>query len=694
MALSLGLGLGLCNGASAPASTPTLNHVLSTGQSLSIGFGSAALSTSQPFSNVMFSDGVQATANFDDPLVPLVEADDETMSSGLANLASSLAPSAHPILVSVHGVASTPYSGLKKGTAPYAVGMAQVSGAHANALADGRAYVVRAVTVVHGEQDSIDVNREYDANLIQWQADYEADVQAITGQIEAIPLLCTQNSDQAGSVIPQLMLDAHVAAPGQVVLVGPKYHLPYNGALHLTDDGYRHMGEDYAKAYRKIVLQGQTWEPLRPQSVTRSGAVITAQFHVPVPPLVFDTTIVTAATNQGFSYVDDSGATPTITNVAIVSADTVEITLSAAPVVTGQLRYAMDDVTPRPRGNLRDSDATTSRHGYDLYNWCVHFETDTVATPAPPVITLVSPIKGAEAGGTTVTLTGTGFTGATAVGVHAAPGSTTDNVDSLTVVSDTEVTFVTQAGTGLHTIKLVTPAGVATLADAFTYGAAFDPADIADFDARASYTAAPWVATVGNNLVADEFANATPTAGTAVDGLTPAQFVAASGHSLETATTGTDYVTAAAGTIVALVKLTSASAPAGGGVFADRAILVSYNSNLILSYSTAGFQAGLYDGTQRALTVAASTGSYYLVVMRWDSVDLRLDVIRSGTTSASRIANAVSGALGRLFVGLNPGVAFSNFELLHLITKKTAITASQLAAIVADIQATYPSAGI
>ena len=27
-----------------------------------------------------------------------------------------------------------------------------------------------------------------------------------------------------------------------------------------------------------------------------------------------------------------------------------------------------------PRGNLRDSDATASRYGYKLYDWCVHFD--------------------------------------------------------------------------------------------------------------------------------------------------------------------------------------------------------------------------------------------------------------------------------------------------------------------------------
>ncbi len=64
----------------------------------------------------------------------------------------------------------------------------------------------------------------------------------------------------------------------------------------------------------------------------------------------------------------------------------------------------------------------------------------TYAAPAAPTVTGVSPSSGPTAGGTGVTITGTGFTGATAVdfGANAAT--------SYTVVSDTEITATSPAG--------------------------------------------------------------------------------------------------------------------------------------------------------------------------------------------------------------------------------------------------------
>src|SRR5205085_750635 len=121
-------------------------------------------------------------------------------------------------------------------------------------------YVVRAVTNVHGESDHVAVNASYQANLLEWQNDYETDVKAITGQAEGIPMLQTQMSSwtkygQATSIIPAQQLGAHIAAPGKVILVGPKYHLAYAAdGVHLTAKGYQHMGEDYAKVYRRVIL--------------------------------------------------------------------------------------------------------------------------------------------------------------------------------------------------------------------------------------------------------------------------------------------------------------------------------------------------------------------------------------------------------------------------------------------------------
>lgn len=68
--------------------------------------------------------------------------------------------------------------------------------------------------------------------------------------------------------------------------------------------------------------------------------------------------------------------------MAVTAPDTVQITLASAPTGTNRrLRYAFTAAalvnagpTTGPRGNLRDSDTTPSRHGYALFNWCVHFD--------------------------------------------------------------------------------------------------------------------------------------------------------------------------------------------------------------------------------------------------------------------------------------------------------------------------------
>jgi hypothetical protein len=380
-----------------------VNHVLVTGQSLAVGVaGAPALSLTQPFGNVMFNTGVMAGGEGLESFEPLVEGDNipgskaivETMSSAFANLVSELARAdgadAHDVLVSVHAAGAKPYARLKKGTKAYANGMAQVAAARDIAKKLGKTYVVRAVANVHGESDHAEKSTRYLADLIEWQADYEKDIKALTGQVEPVPMFHTQISSWTRmmkgtetSAIPAAQLAAHLTSNGKIILVGPKYHLRYaKDGVHLTSEGYRHMGEDYAKAYRRVVLEGKRWEPVRPISTARDGAVITVKFVVPVPPLVLDTSLVSDPGGYGFEYSDSSASSPSITKVEVTAPDTVVITLSSVP--TGddrRLRYAFTGIKgarsgPQTgaRGNLRDSDATRSRSGHPLYNWCVHFD--------------------------------------------------------------------------------------------------------------------------------------------------------------------------------------------------------------------------------------------------------------------------------------------------------------------------------
>jgi hypothetical protein len=90
--------------------------------------------------------------------------------------------------------------------------------------------------------------------------------------------------------------------------------------------------------------------------------------------------------------------------------------------------------------------------------------TITVVLPAP-VVSSISPTSGPSAGGTSITISGTGFTGATGVkfGSTAATGYTVD--------SDTSITATSPAGSGTVDVTVTTSGGTSATGsgDQFTY---------------------------------------------------------------------------------------------------------------------------------------------------------------------------------------------------------------------------------
>jgi len=87
-------------------------------------------------------------------------------------------------------------------------------------------------------------------------------------------------------------------------------------------------------------------------------------------------------------------------------------------------------------------------------------------TTAGPQVTGIDPASGSVAGGDTVTITGSGFTGATDVSIGPA------SAPAMNVDSDTQITATTPPGSGTVDVIVTTPAGAsaATTADQFTYG--------------------------------------------------------------------------------------------------------------------------------------------------------------------------------------------------------------------------------
>ncbi|MGE0601944.1 MAG: IPT/TIG domain-containing protein [Dehalococcoidia bacterium] len=92
---------------------------------------------------------------------------------------------------------------------------------------------------------------------------------------------------------------------------------------------------------------------------------------------------------------------------------------------------------------------------------------DNFTFGAGPNITSLSPSQGPTAGGTAVTITGTGFTGATSVTFDGIAGT------SLVVVNDTTITVNSPAhANGVARVIVTTPIGASpdVAADSFTYG--------------------------------------------------------------------------------------------------------------------------------------------------------------------------------------------------------------------------------
>ena len=236
-----------------------------------------------------------------------------------------------------------------------------------------------------------------------------------------------------------------------------------------------------------------------------------------------------------------------------------------------------------------------------------------VVAAALPVVTGVSPNAGPTAGGTAVTITGSGFTGATAV--HFGTNAAT----ALTIKSDTQITCTSPAGSaGTVDVTVTTSVGTSnkTTADQFTY---YDPPTLTAISPNAGLTAGgTTVVITGTNF--------------AIAGLTSVKFgavaspnvtVAAGGLSLTavspaqpagvvdiTVTTpgGTTAISAAdkftyVAPVPVVLSLTPASGPMAGGTTVTLSGLGFTGATKVLFGAVAGTKVTVASDT--ALTVVS-----------------------------------------------------------------------------------------
>lgn len=90
---------------------------------------------------------------------------------------------------------------------------------------------------------------------------------------------------------------------------------------------------------------------------------------------------------------------------------------------------------------------------------------DQFTYAAAPVVTALTPNSGAPAGGTPVVISGTGFTGVTAVAFGGTPAA------SFSFVNSTTINATSPAGSGVVDVRVTTPVGQSgiVVADQYTY---------------------------------------------------------------------------------------------------------------------------------------------------------------------------------------------------------------------------------
>ena len=140
---------------------------------------------------------------------------------------------------------------------------------------------------------------------------------------------------------------------------------------------------------------------------------------------------------------------------------------SSTQATTAGTGAGIVDVTVKTRGG------TSHRTAADHYAY----------TAPRPAVTGVSPASGGTAGGSTVTITGTGLAGATAVRFGAAAAT-------ITADSATQITVTSPPGTGRVDVTVTTPAGTSQTNERYySYSAQPKPAQSITFAVPASATA-------------------------------------------------------------------------------------------------------------------------------------------------------------------------------------------------------------
>lgn len=316
----------------------------------------------------------------------------------LAGTLSAIGPTG-AMLGTALGLSGLGYDFVKKGTDPYKNVLTAIrQGRRLGFIAD-LDHRVPHFAMLHGEADRGAFKADYLAYLNEWQADFQTDLRAILlNDSFVLPFLLSQMSGwtyyndiaSGRSEVPLAQLQVALDSPSKFLCIGPRYHLPYyNSGPHLTRDGQRKHGDEFARAARALMSSfdgagnpNGAYLPLHVASGTRAGTTVTLQTAGKVGNLEIDTSLVTDPGNFGITYRDMAGNPVVVSSVEVADAAAGTISFTIASAVAGVAEIAMrgtpgaaPGATTGPRACFRDnSPETTTVDGSRLYKRICHGE--------------------------------------------------------------------------------------------------------------------------------------------------------------------------------------------------------------------------------------------------------------------------------------------------------------------------------
>lgn len=209
---------------------------------------------------------------------------------------------------------------------------------------------------------------------------------------------------------------------------------------------------------------------------------------------------------------------------------------------------------------------------------------------------------------------------------------------------------------------------------------------------RGSYGGLPWAATASAGVSATTgslVAGIAPDVGSAVNGYTPAELVAANTDYMQNATDALTLLTKAAGTIICLFNadIANVHSTTDGGRL-DAPLYRESNDTCIFSFADNGVSIGVYQSGYKWATKACSTGAWHLAMARWNSsvVGITLDSEAEVTT----VCGLLTVLTGTMYCGYGYG-GTNKFDgkIMELMMSPTALTNTDYGNIKSYVNSRY-----